>query len=131
MHPNRIFFPQAAIEQWLEDGRISLVGEELTVTPEGRRFSLISAARFMTEVTDGKDPHDLVGKVKTLEQLTALSAEHADGAVILGDNAYEVIDGFLGEAEPTLTAPSTRRASHRKTKASFEGDVLSEILKQI
>jgi len=123
MNPNRLFFPQQALDEWLETGRITLVGEELTVVPEGRMFGLTQAVRFMAEVAEGNDPHDLVGKVKTLEQVQAMTAEYCAGSVILGDNAYEIIDGFLAQALPGgNTTPSDSNAT---------GDALSEILSQV
>ena len=112
MAANRVFFPQQALDNWLESGRATLVGDELTILPEARRFRLTSAVRFMAEVAEGRDPHGLVGKVKDLEQVTALSGEHSAQSVIIGDNAYDVIEGFLGEA---LT--STKRMAARRSGA--------------
>ena len=125
MNANRLFFPQQALDEWLESGRITLVGEELTVLPEGRMFGLTQAVRFMAEVAEGSDPHDLVGKVKTLEQVQAMAAEYCTGSVILGDNAYEIVDGFLAQALPA-TSPATK-----PTDAGSTGDALSEILTQV
>ena len=100
MARNRVFFPQEALDGWIEEGRIALVGDELTASPEARHFALESAVRITAEVASGEDANGLVGKVKTLEQLAALGAEHAPGSLIFGDNAYEVVDGFLGELLP-------------------------------
>ena len=111
MSPNRVFFPQEALDGWIEEGRIALVGDELTTSPEARRFQLESAVRFMSEVTTGEDPNGLVGKVKTVEQLALVGGEHAPGSVIVGDNAYEVIDGFLGALMPADARAVARRAS--------------------
>jgi hypothetical protein len=111
MTVNRVFFPQQALDSWLEQGRVALVGDELTITPEGRRFLLTSAVRFMAEVAEGRDPHDLVGKVKDLEQVTLLSGEHSVNSVIIGDFAYDVIEGFLGEPLPALKKSTARRGT--------------------
>jgi len=124
MSQNRVFFPQQALDQWLEEGRIALVGDELTASAEGRRFGLQSAVRFMSEVTTGEDPNDLVGKVKSLEALQALGAEHCPGSVIVGDNAYEVIDGFLGELLPGKGRTSSRKSG--SVAAPF--DALAHVL---
>lgn len=110
MNVNRVFFPQEALDTWLEQGRIALVGDELTIQPEGRRFRLTSAVRFMAEVAENRDPHDLVGKVKTLDQVLALAGEVCAGSVIIGDNAYEVVEGFLGEAVPLSSKSQARRS---------------------
>lgn len=97
MAANRVFFPQEALDAWLEEERIELDGEQMTLNPDGQRFRISSALRFMAEVAEGHDPHGLVGKVKTVEAVAELGGEHQADSVLLGDNAYEVIEGFLGE----------------------------------
>ena len=98
MQPARVFIPQEALETWLSAGRVHMVGETLFV--EGQPFALEGAVRFMTEVTGAEEAHNLLGRVKTTAQLEALGGEHVSASVVLGDNAYEVIDGFLASAEP-------------------------------
>lgn len=131
MSANRVFFPQQALDEWLEQGRVWLVGDELTLPPEGRRFQLTSALRFLAEVAETEDPHDLVGKVKTLEQVTAMNGEHYADSVILGDNAYQVVEGFIGEPLPA-TKLSTRRSllGAKAAGATDENDALSRLLRQ-
>ena len=98
MGKNRVFFPQQALDSWLEQGRIALVDDEMTLKPDGQRYRLISAIRVLAEVAEGNDPHGLVGKVKTIEQIAALGGDHQADSLVLGDNAYQVIEGFLGDA---------------------------------
>lgn len=112
MSENRLFFPREALDAWLEQGRVVLVGDELSTTPEGRHLRVESAVRFMSEVALGSDPHDLVGKVKTIEQVQALGGEHVADSVILGDCAYQVVEGFLGEV-----LASVRRVAKRKAES--------------
>lgn len=100
MVTNRAFFSQEAVDRWLADGLISLEGEVLGLLPDGPTFQLSSAVLFLREVASGKDPNGLCGKVKSLTAIEALSGEHALGSVVLGDEAYEVTDGFLAEVEP-------------------------------
>ncbi|HEX7478203.1 MAG TPA: hypothetical protein VF331_10380 [Polyangiales bacterium] len=97
MGANRVFFSQEAVDRWLAEERIELEGETLTLAPAGPAFRLTSAVRFLAEVAGGGDVKGLVGKTKTLETVSALAGEHAPGSVVLGDDAYEVIDGFLAE----------------------------------
>lgn len=98
MGKNRVFFPQQALDSWLEQGRIALVDDEMTLKPDGQRYRLTSAIRVMAEVAEGTDPHGLVGKVKTLEQIAELGGDQQSDSLVLGDNAYQVIEGFLGDA---------------------------------
>jgi hypothetical protein len=128
MAANRVFFPQQALDEWLEQGRAALVGDELTVAPEGRRFQLASALRFVAEVAENSDPHDLVGKVKTLEQVSAIGGEHCADSVVLGDNAYQVVEGFLGE--PLPPGKASLRRSLAKAPRPAEDDPLHRLLQQ-
>lgn len=98
MSLSRVFVPQEALETWVADGRAHVMGETLFV--EGVPFQLAGAVRFVAEVAGGGDSAQLVGKVKTLEQVEAMGGEHAAGSVLLDDNAYEVVEGFLAQAEP-------------------------------
>jgi hypothetical protein len=132
MAANRVFFPQQALDTWLEAGRGSLVGDELTILPEARRFRLTSAVRFTAEVAEGRDPNDLVGKVKDLEQLAALGGEHSSQSVIIGDNAYDVIEGFLGEPLPAVKKGAGRRsaAGGKPPPSTDPNDPLNRLLAQ-
>jgi hypothetical protein len=97
MRTNRVFLPQETVDLWLAEGRVALEGERLRLLPAGPEFHLTTAVSFKSEVAGGGDEHQLCGKVKSVEEVTALLGEVAGGSVVLGDNAYEVIDGFLGE----------------------------------
>jgi hypothetical protein len=116
MAANRVFFPQEALDAWLAEERVSLEGDLLTLLEKGQRFKLDGAVRFLSEVADGGDGPGLVGKVKTVDQIKELDAEHAAGSVVLGDNAYEVAEGFVGlllenaEAVGSDLASATRAA---------------------
>jgi hypothetical protein len=96
MGNNRVFFRQAALDQWISDGRVDLTGDELTIKPESRRYRILEAARILREVTGLPDANELVGKVKTRQHLGDLGADLLENSMVLGDNAYDVIPGFVG-----------------------------------
>lgn len=96
---HRAFLSQELLDRLLADGAVSLEGDLLGV-PEGPSFRLESAVLFRAEVASGEDPHALCGKVKSLPAVEALGGEHAPGSVVVGDSAYEVTEGFLGELMP-------------------------------
>jgi hypothetical protein len=93
---NRIFFPQAALEAWVSDNRVDIKGEDLLLKAQGRRYRIIEAVRITRELTGAPDPHELLGRVKTRAFLTELGAEILEGSLILQDNAYDVVQGFVG-----------------------------------
>src|SRR6478609_6190811 len=104
---NRVFFPQAALDEWLADNRIDLKNDELSIKGEDRRFRIIEAVRVLREVTGSDDPHELLGCVKSRAFLGELGAELLEGSMIIGDNAYDVVPGFVGA--PTSTFDDHRR----------------------
>jgi hypothetical protein len=117
MGVNRVFFPQEALDAWLAEERVSLEGDLLTLLEKGQRFKIESAVRVLAEVADGGDAPGLVGKVKTVPQLEALEAEHASGSLVLGDNAYELVEGFVGLPLESVEAAGSDLASATRAAA--------------
>jgi hypothetical protein len=93
---NRVFFPQSVLDAWLGENRVDIKGEDLRLIDQGRRYRIIEAVRITREVTGADDPHELLGRVKTRAYLTELGAEILESSLIFGDNAYDVIPGFIG-----------------------------------
>ena len=90
-----MFFPQPALDQWILEGRIELSRAELILLAESRRYNIDEAVRVVTEVTGQPDPHGLVGKVKAKAELEGQGAEILETSMILGENAYDVVPGFV------------------------------------
>jgi hypothetical protein len=104
---NRVFFPQAALDEWIAEDRVDLRNDELLIKTESRRYKIIEAVRVLREVTGAPDVNEVIGKVKSRAFLTELGAEILESSMILGDNAYDVIPGFVG-------APVGSFADHRR-----------------
>ena len=102
MAPNRVFFPQRALDQWLAEAKIDLSARELVIKAENRRYQVVEAVRILQEVSGTEDLFDLVGKVKSVNYLTELGAELLETSMVLGENAYEVVPGFLGSPVGTF-----------------------------
>ncbi|HEY1958631.1 MAG TPA: hypothetical protein VGH28_23600 [Polyangiaceae bacterium] len=98
---NRIFFPQAALDQWVIDGQVELAGNQLTIIGEGRRYRIAEAVRVVAEVSGTADQNDVIGKVKSRVFFEELGAEILEESMIIGENAYEVKTGWLGA--PTVS----------------------------
>ena len=93
---SRVFFPQSAVDQWGIDGKIDLVAGELILLADGRRYKVEEAVHVVTEVTGGNDAHQILGKVKPKRALEEVGAELMENSMILGDNAYDVVPGWMG-----------------------------------
>src|SRR3954447_25552459 len=57
---------------------------------------MIEAVRILREVSGTDDSHEVIGRVKTRAFLVELGAELLESSMVLGDNAYDVVPGFLG-----------------------------------
>jgi hypothetical protein len=92
---NRIFFPQAALDEWIVEGTVELQDGELTLLRAGRRYRVAEAVHVVRDASGGGDP-ELVGKVKARVYLEQLGAEIVESSMLLGDAAYDVEPGWIG-----------------------------------
>jgi hypothetical protein len=133
MGDNRLFVSQSVLDRWLGDGSVEVDGETMTTLPDKRGFSLKTAVLFRSELTGAGDPSELIGRVKDLEQIAALGGDYSAGSVILGDLAYEVAEGFVGEPLPDQPGTPRRSASGphdlaaAMQRATGAGDGASEV----
>lgn len=111
---NRVFFPQEALDLWTADDRVDVSADELILKAEERRFRVVEAVHIVREVTGTPDPNELVGKVKSRAYLAELGAELLEGSMIIGENAYDVVPGFVG-------APTTSFEDHKKATSCEAG----------
>jgi hypothetical protein len=93
---NRVFFPQAALDDWIVDGRVELSEGELRIFGEGRRFKLIEAIHVLREVSGLADERDWIGRVRPREFFAAEGAEIVQTSMLAGELAYDVELGWLG-----------------------------------
>jgi hypothetical protein len=96
MSENRVFVSQETLDRWLSEERVEVDGDVLTLQQDGQRFQLATALHFLNEVAGGGDPQGWLGKVKSLDAIIESGGEHVSGSVLLGESAFEVIEGFLG-----------------------------------
>lgn len=94
-----VFIAQSTLQQWADAGKVRLEDTTLFLLKEQRSVVLKPAVRFTKLTVGEEDPHALLGKVKTTEQLRSMDAEHYMDSVLCGDIAYEVVEGFLGDLQ--------------------------------
>jgi hypothetical protein len=111
MSKNRVFFPQEALDRWLVNGEVELAQGLLTIKTERRRYRLVEAARVMAEVSGLADPHEVMGKVKTIGFLSELGASLLGESMVIADNAYEVVPGWLGSPVGTFAEHRAERSA--------------------
>jgi hypothetical protein len=118
---SRLFWPQALLDQWIVDEKISVKGEKLTLKNENIDYAVKQAVLFTADVGEGDDRQHLVGRVKELAALQAMGAEHYMDSVIIEDSAYQVTGGFVGE--PIILEDLSKTRPRSLSPAStLEGD---------
>ncbi len=103
--PVRFFVSQEALDTLVAAGAAS-VGIDSLEVPVRRLSARIAPAVYVSREIEGKgDPHGIVGKVKTIDAIAAMRADHYRDSLLVGDTAYEVVEGFLGEAQEGWSWP--------------------------
>lgn len=128
---NRVFFPQDALDAWMVDGLAELNGAELQLTGKGIIFKVAEAVHVVGEVTGADDAHELVGRVKTRVALEELGAELMESSLLMGDNAYDVVPGWLGLVSPPTLEMEKGKLLASGALAASRGtieEVLAELL---
>lgn len=124
--PIQRFLSQQQFVTWADGGLVDVQGDRVVMVAEKRAFKIREAVRFL-KLVSGEDPTGLVSKVKTTQQLKDLGAEHYLDSVILGESAYEVMQGYVAEGErpaPAAAAP----AGPSRQGASGEADLLANFI---
>ena len=93
----RLFISQDRLDAWSAEGRVEVEGDVMTLKADGRSFRIYPAVRFLKVSGNDADANDLVDRVKSDSELESLGADHYMDSVILGDVAYDVQSGFLGD----------------------------------
>jgi hypothetical protein len=97
---SRLFISVERLDSWTAEGRASLEGDRMTLTELGRSFVMKPAVHFVRATGQDHDPNDLIGRVKSKQNLEEMGADHFETSVIYNDTAYDVVDGFIGEPLP-------------------------------
>ncbi len=102
----RLFISQGRLDAWSAEDRVRIDADIMTLAGDGRSFKLRPAIRFLkVSGGGGPDPHHLVGRVKLLDDVARLGGEQFMESVIVGETAYDVQSGFLGEPAASASIP--------------------------
>ena len=85
---------------------------------------------MLGEATDSQDDNEIVGKVKTVAFLTELGAELLGNSMIIGENAYDVVPGWLGSPIGTFKEHRAAESPDAPAQASNEEELLAQYLMQ-
>jgi hypothetical protein len=98
-----LFLSQVGIDSWVAQGSVEFDGESLGEPGRDPCVDLEPAVRFVREVSGEGDPDDLVGRVRSVEEIRELGADHYRDSVIVGETAYEVVEGYIATPRKVVT----------------------------
>jgi hypothetical protein len=93
----RIIVSQDLVDQWSSDERFAFDGDVVLLAATQQRLRLLPAVHVVRVVSGPSDPHNLVGCVKTPAELVTAGGEQYMNSLLLGEVAYDVQPGFVGE----------------------------------
>ncbi len=99
----KMFFSQKILDSLIDEGKIKLDGNILTVlSKDNMTFELEPAFRFVKTADEKPDPHGLVGQIKSEKTLKEMNAEIYMDSVIYRDTGYQTEPGFIGEEKELM-----------------------------
>jgi hypothetical protein len=92
----RVFMSQNCIDRWHATGGIAIAGDLLRFHAVPYVTLFINPSVYFERIDGGEaDPYDIIGAVKTAQELAQMGAEHWENSVVLSDFAYTVKPGFV------------------------------------
>ncbi|HEY1087366.1 MAG TPA: hypothetical protein VGE37_06715 [Archangium sp.] len=119
----KLFLPHKTLEDWMVAEKADLQDGKVLVT-ETKSSYPVSAAVHFHKLASGEDTQGLLGRVKTTAQLTDMNAEHFADSCIVGETAYQVVEGYVADVN---VAPPAKTDPKKKT-ASPEADLLAAFI---
>lgn len=120
----KLFLPHKTLEEWSLSEKADLVDGKLLVK-DSKTTHPVSPAVHFSKLVSGEDTQGLLGRVKDAAQLSALNAEHFADSCIIGEAAYEVVEGYVTEV--VAAAPAGKGDGKKKTQ-SPEADLLAAFI---
>ena len=110
------FISQGQLDEWVDRGNADLTGDTVSLRLNRQYLARMTPALYVTRIVSSPDDaRKLVGKAFPMEVVQELGAEVMQGSVIIGDDAYDVEEGFmLSEVVPPKNEPSTMPAGAEK-----------------
>ena len=93
----RVYFvSQGQIDEWVGHGNADLNGDTVSLRLDRQYFARMAPALYFTRIVSSpEDARTLVGKALPIDKVSAMGVEVMQGSAIVGDDAYDVEEGFL------------------------------------
>ena len=90
------FVSQKQLDKWLDSGTAELGTDTMSFRLDRQyQVRMSPAMYFVRIVSSPNDTRKMTGKVLELDALKKMGAESLGGSIVLGDDAYDVEEGFL------------------------------------
>ncbi|MBI5526590.1 MAG: hypothetical protein HY897_09660 [Deltaproteobacteria bacterium] len=90
------FVSQRQLDEWLGHGNADLSGETLSLRLDRQYLARMLPALYFTRIVSSpEDGRELTGKAVPLEKVQGMGAEVMQGSAVIGDDAYDVEEGFI------------------------------------
>jgi hypothetical protein len=120
----KLFLPQKTLEDWASSDKADLQDGKLVVKEPKSTHAVAPAVHFL-KLVSGEDREGLLGRVKTIQQLQGLGAEHLADSCIVGEAAYEVVEGYVAEVQ---TGAGSSKPDPKKKASSPEAELLAAFI---
>jgi len=134
----KIFISQSVLDSMFEQGKAHLEQDRLTIhSKQDQVFKMIPACKFLYVADGSRDPHQLIGKILTRQDLEKIHADLYMDSVLYKEVAYQVEPGYLGLPETEAAAAITQQAqaavaaSGQKADEATDADLLGDYLLKI
>lgn len=127
----KIFISQTVLDSMYEQGKAHLDQDCLMIhSKQNQVFKMIPACKFLYVADGSPDPHHLLGKILTRQDLEKIHAELYMDSVLYREVAYQVEPGYLGVPETAAAVAATEQAAVQSradgVKAGAPSDEASE-----
>jgi hypothetical protein len=134
----KIFILPEELQKWMETAGVKIVNNAVTLPELPSPYKLEAALFFRKLVAGGEDPGTMVGKIKTMSSIQQSGFELFQNSVIVGDNAYEVDEGFLLSWDEGFAARDAQGAPEKdaapgdsKTASAKEKETPEDLLARL
>ncbi|MGC8928020.1 MAG: hypothetical protein ACP5QK_08865 [Myxococcota bacterium] len=111
-----IFISQEQMEKFVSDGVADITNRDIVLRLEKTYVGNFEEAYyFLRNVINPLDARNMVGRVLTKEEVQNLKADIMQNSIIIGDDAYDVEEGFI-VFEQGLDTKQTEPEKRSKTQ---------------
>jgi hypothetical protein len=121
------FISQEQLNEWVGSGSAEVMGDLFVLRLDRQYFARMQPAVFFTRIISSpQDKRGLEGRVLDMESIDRMGAQSSGGSVVVGEDAYDVAEGWL--LKETLPMQVNKddavsmKAPSDPSRASADGD---------